>query len=75
MTNKMKDYNGIDADPESEIIVSAGSTGAFYCACLAYVLADVSRLPGSTSKDKAMYILEKTGVASVPKVLYAVGYV
>ena len=31
-----------------------------------YVLADVSRLPGRTSKDKAMFILEKTGVASVP---------
>jgi len=35
IANKMKDYNGIDADPESEIIVSAGSTGAFYCTCLA----------------------------------------
>lgn len=32
---KMRDYNGIDADPETEITVSAGSTGAFYCACLA----------------------------------------
>jgi aminotransferase len=31
-----------------------------------YVLADASRLPGSTSKQKAMYLLEKTGVASVP---------
>ena len=31
-----------------------------------YVLADISRLPGRTSKDKAMFILEKTGVASVP---------
>lgn len=31
-----------------------------------YVLADVSRLPGSTSKEKAMYLLTKTGVASVP---------
>ncbi len=28
-------YNGIDADPETEIVVSAGSTGAFYCTCLA----------------------------------------
>ncbi len=25
IANKMKDYNGIDTDPESEIIVSAGS--------------------------------------------------
>ena len=32
---KMQDYNGINADPETEITVSAGSTGAFYCACLA----------------------------------------
>lgn len=26
---------GMNPDPETEIIVSAGSTGAFYCACLA----------------------------------------
>ncbi len=32
---KLRDYNGINADPETEITVSAGSTGAFYCACLA----------------------------------------
>jgi aminotransferase len=32
---KMRDYNGIAADPETEITVSAGSTGAFYSACLA----------------------------------------
>lgn len=31
-----------------------------------YVLADVSRLPGSTGKARAMYLLEKTGVAGVP---------
>jgi aminotransferase len=31
-----------------------------------YVLADVSRLPGATSKQRAMYLLEKTGVAGVP---------
>jgi aminotransferase len=31
-----------------------------------YVLADVSRLPGADSKEKAMYILRETGVASVP---------
>jgi aminotransferase len=35
IAQKMLEYNGIKADPESEIIVSAGSTGAFYCACLA----------------------------------------
>ena len=31
-----------------------------------YVLADIPRLLGKTSKDRAMYLLEKTGVACVP---------
>jgi len=31
-----------------------------------YVLADVSRLPGDRSKAKAMFLLERTGVPSVP---------
>jgi len=31
-----------------------------------YVLADVSDLPGKNSKDKAMYLLKKTGIATVP---------
>ncbi|MGZ8423235.1 MAG: pyridoxal phosphate-dependent aminotransferase [Nitrospira sp.] len=31
-----------------------------------YVLADVSRLPGRTGRDRAMYLLDKTGVAGVP---------
>ena len=35
IARKLHDYNGIAADPETDIIVSAGSTGAFYCACLA----------------------------------------
>jgi aminotransferase len=32
---RLERYNHLRADPEDEIIVSAGSTGAFYCACLA----------------------------------------
>lgn len=35
IARKMKTYNGIDANPENEIVVSSGSTGSFYCACLA----------------------------------------
>ncbi len=35
IAHKASEYNGITADPETEITVSAGSTGAFYCACLA----------------------------------------
>jgi aminotransferase len=31
-----------------------------------YVLADVSRLPGANSKAKAMHLLARTGVATVP---------
>jgi len=31
-----------------------------------YVLADVSGLPGTTGKQRAMYVLEQTGVAGVP---------
>lgn len=31
-----------------------------------YVLADVSSLPGNDSKSRSMYLLDKTGVASVP---------
>lgn len=32
---KMRRHNGLAADPEREIIVSSGSTGSFYAACLA----------------------------------------
>lgn len=32
---KQKQFYGMDVDPEKEIIISSGSTGAFYCACLA----------------------------------------
>ncbi len=35
IARKLREYNGINADPETEITVSAGSTGAFYCTCLA----------------------------------------
>jgi aminotransferase len=31
-----------------------------------YILADVSRLPGKTARQKAMFLLQKTGVAAVP---------
>lgn len=31
-----------------------------------YALADISRLPGADDKERAMFLLEKTGVAGVP---------
>ena len=35
IAHKQKLFTGMEVDPETEIIVSAGTTGAFYCACLA----------------------------------------
>jgi len=35
IANKMLKYNNINIDPEKNIIVSCGATGAFYSACLA----------------------------------------
>jgi len=35
ISSKMASYNRIQADPETEVVVSAGSTGALYCACIA----------------------------------------
>ena len=35
IAHKLVRDNDIEADPESQIIVTGGSTGAFYCACLA----------------------------------------
>src|SRR5579859_692194 len=35
IARKMREYNYVDADPEREIVVTAGSTGAFYSACMA----------------------------------------
>jgi aminotransferase len=35
IANKMRSFNGLECDPETEVIVSAGSTGSFYTACLA----------------------------------------
>lgn len=35
LAKKLADYNHVVADPETDITVSAGATGAFHCACLA----------------------------------------
>lgn len=35
IAEKMRSFNGLDCDPETEIIVHSGSTGAFYTACIA----------------------------------------
>jgi aminotransferase len=35
IAEKMRRFNGIDCDPETEVIAHSGSTGAFYASCLA----------------------------------------
>ncbi|HWC18384.1 MAG TPA: pyridoxal phosphate-dependent aminotransferase [Terriglobales bacterium] len=35
IAGKMREYNHVEVDPEREIVVTAGSTGAFYSACMA----------------------------------------
>lgn len=35
LSRKLERFNGLKYDPETEIVVSAGSTGALYCVCLA----------------------------------------
>ena len=35
IAGKMRRFNGIECDPETEVIVGSGATGAFYAACLA----------------------------------------
>ncbi|HEY6973567.1 MAG TPA: pyridoxal phosphate-dependent aminotransferase, partial [Nitrospiraceae bacterium] len=35
LASKLARYNGIKADPETEITISSGATGSFHCACLA----------------------------------------
>ncbi len=34
IAEKMRDFNGIECDPETEVVVTVGSAGAFACACL-----------------------------------------
>lgn len=35
IADKMRRFNGIECNPETEVIVNSGSTGSFYSACLA----------------------------------------
>jgi aminotransferase len=35
IAEKMRSFNGLACDPETEVIVHSGSTGAFYASCLA----------------------------------------
>ena len=35
IAQKLARYNGIVADPETDVTISAGATGSFHCACLA----------------------------------------
>lgn len=37
IARKMKDYNGIDCDPDTDVMVAAGSTGAFVAAVMSFI--------------------------------------
>lgn len=37
IARKLAAYNGIDVDPETDVVVSSGSTGAFYAVCLSFL--------------------------------------
>src|SRR3954452_16857169 len=34
ISRKMRDFNRVECNPETDIVVTAGSTGAFFCTCL-----------------------------------------
>lgn len=57
-TSKARTFHLLDTDRRG--VDPVHPAGAYY------VLADLSRLPGQTSKDRAMALLERTGVATVP---------
>lgn len=35
ISRKLREYNGIEADPETQVLVTSGATGALYATCLA----------------------------------------
>jgi len=37
VAHKLRTYNGIEVDPETDVVVSSGSTGAFYAVCLSFL--------------------------------------
>jgi len=67
IARKLADYNGIVADAETEITVSAGATGAFHCSCLAFLN------PGDEvivfEPYYAYHITAITSVDAIPRIL------
>ncbi len=37
VARKLAAYNGVEVDPETDIVISSGSTGAFYAVCLSFL--------------------------------------
>jgi aminotransferase len=35
ISRKLREYNGIETDPETQVLITSGATGALYAACLA----------------------------------------
>jgi aminotransferase len=67
ISKKLNDYNGIAADPEAEITVSAGATGSFHCACLAFLNPDDEVIV--FEPYYAYHITAITSVSAVPRIV------
>ena len=67
LAQKLSDYNGLAADPETEITVSCGATGSFHCVCLAFLN------PGDEvivfEPYYAYHISAITAVEAIPRIL------
>ncbi|NDV19682.1 aminotransferase class I/II-fold pyridoxal phosphate-dependent enzyme [Pseudodesulfovibrio sp. JC047] len=66
---KQKRYTGMDVDPDSQVVVSAGATGAFYATCLALLDEGDEVLVFEPYYGYHVTTLASLGVTSVPVVL------
>jgi aminotransferase len=65
IARKLRAYNSIDVDPETEVVVSAGATGAFYAACLALLEPGDEVILFEPYYAYHVSTLEATGAAAV----------
>jgi aminotransferase len=62
IAKKMRDFNGIDCDPETEVAVTVGSAGAFACTCLSTLNAGEECIIFSPFYSYHVNLLELLGV-------------
>lgn len=71
IARKIAEYNGVDADPDSEIIVTAGATGGFACAVLATMNPGTSAIVFEPYYGYHVSTLRLFGVDPIPVPLEA----